>query len=86
MSLVASTSRNDLATDLLDRSLAAQLSLEDIEYLERLQRRNRRDGIVDSDAVLALFLSAEEARSTIMFNNDRALAQALQDHELPGQL
>ena len=69
---------NDLLT------LAAELSLEDIEQIERHQIRLDTDNTGVSDAELALSLFAQEARNSIMYNNDRALARALQgDDPLP---
>jgi hypothetical protein len=68
-------------------ALMAQLSLQDIEEIERQQRHVARAGRPLSDAELALTLFAEEARASIMFNNDRAFAQALQaaEPQLAGQ-
>ena len=60
-------------------TLAAQLSLEDIDQIERFQRRLARDNTRISDEELALSLFAQEARNSIMFSNDRALARALQE-------
>jgi hypothetical protein len=70
---------NQPDTDLL--TLAAQLSLEDVEQIERHQRGLDMNNSHVSDAELALSLFAQEARNSIMFNNDRALAQALQEDD-----
>jgi hypothetical protein len=57
-------------------SLAARLTLEDAESFEGHQNR---EGRTLTDGELALRLAAEEARLSVLFNNDRALAQRLHD-------
>lgn len=59
--------------------LVARLSLQDIEVLERQQNGTDRHESQLSDADLALRLFAEDARSLVMFNIDRALAMSLND-------
>jgi hypothetical protein len=54
-------------------NLVARLSIQDIDELES----QTRDGSQTTDAELALRIFAEDARSLITFNSDRALAEAL---------
>ena len=58
-----------------DLNLAARLTLEDIREIEQQQAPM-------TDAALALRLAAQEARSSLIFETDRALAQSLQDVEV----
>lgn len=62
-------------------TLAARLTIKDIEYLESRQRGKQREGTGLTDGELALRIAAEEARSSIIFDNDRAIAQSLHDAE-----
>ena len=67
-------------SDLLT-SLTARLTIEDVQELE--SRQERRGNAQMSDAELALTLSAQEARASIIFESDRILAQRLHDEEHP---
>jgi hypothetical protein len=58
-------------------NLVARLSIQDIDELQSQVRK----GSQMSDAELALSIFAEDARSLITFNSDRALAVALNEAE-----
>jgi hypothetical protein len=60
-------------------SLAARLSLEDLEAMETRATRSRI-----SDADLALSIFAQEAKSSRMINEDRAIAQRMHEEETAG--
>jgi len=55
--------------------LAAQISLDEAE---RLQRHLRRTSRVSTDADVALAVFAADIRSSIMIDDDRAIAEAMQ--------
>ncbi|KAF8663439.1 hypothetical protein AX16_001009 [Volvariella volvacea WC 439] len=61
--------------------LAALLTLQDIEEIEALERNKHRAGVPLTDAELALTLFAKEARSSLVIENDRLIAQRLQEME-----
>lgn len=65
-------------------ALAAGLTLEDIEELESTQKGKHRQGEPMTDAELALSIFAEDTRSSIIFDNDRAIALSLQASEQRG--
>ncbi|EGO03352.1 hypothetical protein SERLA73DRAFT_174808, partial [Serpula lacrymans var. lacrymans S7.3] len=57
--------------------LIGQLSLDDIQGLERIQRERERSRTQLTDREIAYGLFLENAREVITFNNDRAIAQRL---------
>lgn len=59
--------------------LVARLSIQDVDELESRHKGKETQGTRLTDAELALKLFAEEARSVMEFNNDRALAMALSE-------
>jgi hypothetical protein len=67
------------ASDLV--SLTARLTLQDIQEIESRQKGKRNEGAPMTDAELALRLAAEEARSSVIFDSDRAIAQRLQESD-----
>ena len=66
---------NDVQSDYI--SLAAQLTLEDIEELEANTTTGRSATL--SDAELALQFLARDARASMLIDQDRAYARALQE-------
>ncbi|KDQ61532.1 hypothetical protein JAAARDRAFT_54888 [Jaapia argillacea MUCL 33604] len=58
-------------------NLVARLGIQDVE---ELTAGRNPPGLSDAEVALRLF--AEEARSVVRINNDRAVAQRLQDDEL----
>jgi hypothetical protein len=79
---LASNARPSSSREEVDLSnLVARLSIQDIDELESRQKRNGMQGSQLTDAELALSIFAEDARSLITFNSDRALAMALNEVE-----
>ena len=75
---LASNARPSSSREEVDLSnLIARLSIQDIDELEK----NGMQGSQLTDAELALSIFAEDARSLITFNSDRALAMALNEEE-----
>jgi hypothetical protein len=79
---LASNARPSSSREEVDLSnLTARLSIQDIDELESRQGRNGMQRSQLTDAELALRIFAGDARSLITFNNDRALAMALNEVE-----
>ncbi|KIM77724.1 hypothetical protein PILCRDRAFT_613582 [Piloderma croceum F 1598] len=79
---LASNARPSSSREEVDLSnLIARLSIQDIDELESRQGKNGMQGSHLTDAELALSIFAEDARSLITFNSDRALPMALNEAE-----